>query len=118
MCRTVYSFLFIQVCKCCKLDLVYKDIEERDFYCIQDTNTVHYVTRANIDELKYYPNSKVSHIKDGFRCTCMFQQKTGIPCEHILKVVFETDKNFIDRIDQYWVVEDPNKLFKCISSYG
>jgi len=48
LCRTVYSFLFIQVCKCCKVDLIYRDTVDNDFFCVQDGNTVHYVNRLPI----------------------------------------------------------------------
>ena len=26
------------------------------------------------------------------------------------------DNNFMDRIDQYWVVEDPDRLVPCVAS--
>lgn len=48
LCKTVYSFLFIQICKCCKLDLIFRDSEEDNFYSVQDLNTVHYVFKTHI----------------------------------------------------------------------
>lgn len=48
LCRKVYSFFFLQVYRCSKVDLVYQDNEDNIFYCVQDFNTVHFVVKLPI----------------------------------------------------------------------
>jgi hypothetical protein len=73
LCRTVYSFLFTQICRACKVDLVHRS-SSNDLFCVQDLNTVHYVTKVLIEECKSLVQShKGSHIRDAFKCSCEFQ---------------------------------------------
>ena len=54
------------------------------------------------NKLKYY-------------CSCEYQGKTGIPCSHILKVLYKNDENDVLRqVDPYYVIENPIELKECV----
>ena len=47
------------------------------------------------DEEKYY-------------CSCQFQQKSGLPCKHLILILVKEKLKIMPYIDSYWVVNDWN----------
>ena len=44
-----------------------------------------------------------------WKCSCYFQEKTGVPCKHILKVMIMLRESVFNQIDNYWKIQTPTK---------
>ena len=42
------------------------------------------------------------------KCECMLKEKTGIPCNHILKVCLDENINIVTQIDDFWMRNPPS----------
>ena len=50
-----------------------------------------------------------------YYCSCDYQSKTGMPCCHILKVMYYVeDKDILSQVNKFHVIENPTELKECV----
>lgn len=51
-------------------------------------------------------------------CVCGYLQKCGIPCSHMIKLIFEIHENILNYIHPRWKVQEKKKEAKYIIKRG
>ena len=99
----VHSFFYTQFYKATSIEILLTE-QNRTIFFVQDSDTIYRVNLINKDPLVY-------------ECMCNFKLKTGVPCEHILKIVIIEKARIIDQFDPYYVIEDPESMQACTMMY-
>ena len=47
-----------------------------------------------------------------WQCVCSFQEKTGLPCKHIIKTILCNGYSLLRQIDDYWIIPSKEEVEK------
>ena len=67
---------------------------------------------VTIDYNECYKMCMMKEDSSKWQCQCEFQDKTGLPCKHIIKTIICNGYSLLRQIDNYWIIPSKEEVEK------